>query len=146
MKKIAIAVLSMMALLQVMASEAEWLTNFDKAKEKAKAGNKMILMEFTGSDWCPPCKALYKSVLTSPEFVEFAGKSLVLVEVDFPNHKPQSDELKKANKALGEKFGIEGYPTIIVLDSSGKELSKAVGYGGEKPKAFIARIEALKKS
>ena len=146
MKKIAFALLSTLLLLQVNAAEGEWLTDFDKAKEKAKAENKMVLMDFTGSDWCPPCKALHKNVLTSAEFVEFAKKNLVLVEVDFPNKKPQSAELKKSNKALAKKFGIEAYPTIVVLDSNGKELSKKSGYGGEKAKEFIARIEALKKS
>jgi len=146
MKRIAIAVLSTLVLFQVSAAEGEWLTDLDKAKEKAKAENKMVLMDFTGSDWCPPCKALHKNVLTSPEFVEFAKKNLVLVEVDFPNKKPQSDELKKANKALAKKFGVEAYPTIVVLDGNGKELSKKAGYGGEKAKEFIASIEALKKS
>lgn len=146
MKKIAIAVLSTLVLFQVSAAEGEWLTDLDKAKEKAKAENKMVLMDFTGSDWCPPCKALHKNVLASPEFVEFAKKNLVLVEVDFPTKKPQSDELKKANKTLAKKFGIKAYPTIVVLDSTGKELSNESGYGGEKAKEFIAKIEALKKS
>jgi thioredoxin-related protein len=146
MKKLAIALLSTLVLFQVSAAEGEWLTDFEKAKEKAKAENKMVLMDFTGSDWCPPCKALHKNVLTSPEFVEFAKKNLVLVEVDFPNKKPQSAELKKANKVLAKKFTIEAYPTIVVLDSNGKELSKKAGYGGEKAKEFIAKIEALKRN
>ena len=146
MKKLTMALLSVFVLYQVAAAEAEWLTDLSKAKEKAKAENKMILMDFTGSDWCPPCKALHKNVLTSSEFVEYAKKNLVLVEVDFPTQKKQSAELKKANKELQEKFGIESYPTIIILGSSGKQLSKEAGYSGEKPKDVIAKIEALKKS
>lgn len=146
MKKIAIALLSMVVVFQVSAVEGEWLTDFEKAKTKAKSENKMILMDFTGSDWCPPCKALHKNVLATEEFAEYAKKNLVLVEVDFPRTKSQSAELKKANKALAQKFGIEAYPTIVVLDSNGKQLSKKAGYGGEKTKDFIAKIEALKKS
>ncbi|MBE0543125.1 MAG: thioredoxin family protein [Verrucomicrobia bacterium] len=146
MKRIAIALLSTLALLQVSAAEGEWLTDLAKAKQKAKAESKMILMDFTGSDWCPPCKALHKNVLSSKEFTEYAKKNLVLVEVDFPRSKAQSAELKKANKALATQFGIKAYPTIVVLDSNGKELSKKSGYGGEKPGAFIAGIQALKKS
>ena len=72
--------------------------------DKAKAEKKMVLMDFTGSDWCPPCKALHKNVLTSPEFEAYADKNLVLVEVDFPRTKPQTEELKAANKALAEKY------------------------------------------
>lgn len=146
MKKLAIALLASLALLQVNAAESEWLTNLDKAKEKAKAENKMILMDFTGSDWCPPCKSLHKNVLTSAEFVEFAKKNLVLVEVDFPKNKKQSDELKSANRELAKKFDVKAYPTIVVLDSNGKQLSKKAGYGGEKPATFIAKIEGLKKN
>jgi thiol:disulfide interchange protein len=144
MKRIAIPLLAALACVQMSAAE-QWLTDLDKAKAKAKAENKMVLMNFTGSDWCPPCKALHKNVLTTREFVEFAKTNLVLVEVDFPNDKPQSAELKKANQALAKKFEVEGYPTVVVLDSNGKELSKGVGYGGEKAKAFIAKIQALKK-
>jgi len=146
MKELLVAFLTTVVLFQVSAADAEWLTDFAKAKEKAKTENKMILMDFTGSDWCPPCKALHKNVLTAAEFVEYAKKNLVLVEVDFPTNKKQSAELKKANAELAKKFGIEAYPTIIVLNSAGKELSKNAGYGGEKAKEFIAKIDALKKN
>ncbi|HEX5219315.1 MAG TPA: thioredoxin family protein [Verrucomicrobiae bacterium] len=145
MKKLFIALLASAALYQAAAAEGEWLTDFTKATQKAKAENKLVLMDFTGSDWCPPCKALYKNVLSSAEFVEYAKSNLILVEVDFPTSKKQSEELKKANEALQTKFNVDGYPTIIVLDSNGKELSRDSGYAGEKPKEFIAKIEALKK-
>lgn len=145
MNKIAISLLLCLAALQLHAADGEWMTDLPKAQAKAKAEKKMVLMDFTGSDWCPPCKALHKTVLTSKEFVEFAGKNLVLVELDFPNSKPQSEELKKANKELSEKFKIEGYPTVIVLDSTGKQLSKDVGYGGTTALDFIAKLEKLKK-
>jgi protein disulfide-isomerase len=134
------------ATLQVaIAAEGEWLTDLPKAQAKAKAEKKMLLMDFTGSDWCPPCKALHKNVLTSAEFVQFAKANLVLVELDFPRSKPQSDTLKKANGALSQKYGIEGYPTVIVLDADGKQLSKEVGYGGTAPKDYVAKLEKLKK-
>lgn len=124
---------------------AEWLTDLPKALDKAKAEKKMVLMDFTGSDWCPPCKALHKTVLTSKEFEAYAETNLVLVEVDFPNSKPQTEELKAANKALSKKYEIEGFPTVIVLNGEGKQLSKNVGYSGESPKDFIADLEKLNK-
>lgn len=145
MKKTAICLLACWAVFQINAAEGQWLTDLSKAQAKAKTEKKLVLMDFTGSDWCPPCKALYKNVLSTPEFIDYAKKNLVLVEVDFPRSKPQAEELKKANQVLQEKFKIEGYPTIIVLDSEGKELSKEVGYGGDKPDQFIAKLEKLKK-
>ncbi len=121
-----------------------WLTDLPKAQAEAKAQKKMVLMDFTGSDWCPPCKALHKNVLTTSEFKEYARKNLVLVEVDFPRRKEQSAALKQANRGLAEKFGIEGYPTIVVLGSNGKELHKKTGYGGQSVKAFITELDKLK--
>lgn len=145
MKKIMICLLTGWVLLPALAAEGEWLTDLPKAQAKAKAEKKMVLMDFTGSDWCPPCKALHKNILTSAEFVQFARANLVLVELDFPRSKPQSDTLKKANESLSQKYGIEGYPTVIVLDAEGKQLSKEVGYDGMTAKDYVAKLEKLKK-
>jgi len=130
--------------MQAGAAELTWLTDLPQAKTKAKAENKLVLMDFTGSDWCFWCKKLNKEVLSTPEFVEYATKNLVAVELDFPQQKAQSAELKKANRELQQQYGIEGYPTIVVLDSEGKKVG-TLGYEEGGPKPFIARIEALKK-
>ena len=145
MKKIALLLTATFAALQLHAADDGWLTDLPKAQEKAKAEKKLVLIDFTGSDWCPPCKNLHKTVLTAPEFTAFAKDNLVLVEIDFPNSKPQSAELKAANKELAKKFGITGYPTVVVLDASGKELFKKVGYGGTPAKAYVADLAKLKK-
>ena len=144
MKKLALLFTATFASLTLLAAEGEWLTDLPKAQAKAKAEKKLVLIDFTGSDWCPPCKNLHKTVLTSPEFTAFAKDNLVLVELDFPNSKPQSAELKAANKELAKKFGITGYPTIIVLDASGKEVFKKVGYGGTPAKDYVADLAKLK--
>ena len=145
MKKMVVGLLACWAAWQAWAADDLWLTDLAKAQATAKAENKLVLMDFNGSDWCPPCKALRKNVLSSQEFVDYAKKNLVLVDVDFPHNKEQSAELKKANQALGEKYGIEGLPTVIVLGSDGKELKKKVGYSGQGTKEFIADLEKLKK-
>ena len=145
MKKIALSLIAGFTLLGASAAELEWLTDLAQAKSLAKAGNKLVLMDFTGSDWCPPCKQLKKNVFSSEEFATFAKAHLVLVEVDFPRAKKQSAELKKANQALSEKFAIEAYPTVIVLSPEGKQLSKDTGYGGTGAKDFVAKLEKLTK-
>ncbi len=143
MKKIAFALLASCA-LQAGAQDLPWLTDLPKAQAKAKEEKKLVLMDFTGSDWCPWCIKLTKEVFSQPEFADYAKKNLVLVEVDFPRKKQQSAELKKANQALEEKYKIKGYPTIVVLDSEGKKVGE-LNYepGGAKP--FIAELEKLKK-
>ena len=144
MKKLTVCLLTCCAAWHLAAAEGDWSTDLSKAQVKAKAEKKLVLMDFNGSDWCPPCKALRKNVLSSTEFIDYAKKNLVLVDVDFPRHAEQTEELKKANKALSEKFSIEGFPTIVVLNSDGKELKKKVGYSGETAKDFIAELEKLK--
>ena len=144
MKKIALCLLASWVVWQAGAAEEDWLTDLSKAQVKAKAEKKMVLMDFNGSDWCPPCKALRKNVLTSKAFVDFAKDNLVLVDVDFPHQKQQSEELKKANEELSKKYNVEGFPTVIVLSSGGKELTKKVGYDGQNAKDFIAELQKLK--
>jgi len=145
MKKIALGLMVCWSVWQVHAAEDLWLTDLAKAQAKAKAENKMVLMDFNGSDWCPPCKALRKNVLSTKEFEDYAKKNLVLVDVDFPRGKELPADQKKANEALSEKYGIEGLPTVIVLSGDGKQLKKKVGYSGQETKDFIAELEKLKK-
>ncbi len=145
MKKSIACMLALFLAFQVSAGEGEWLTSLPEAQAKAKKENKMVLMDFTGSDWCPPCKSLHKNVLSSKDFLAFAKDNLILVELDFPARKKQSDELKQANKALSEKYKIRGYPTVIVLDKNGRKVFEQVGYGGDA-KGYLAKLKkALKK-
>ena len=129
----------------VQAAEKPWTTDFEKAKEQAKKENKLVLLDFTGSDWCPPCIALHKEVFSKKSFIEYAEEKLILVELDFPRRKKQEEALKKANAALGEKFEIIGYPTVILIDSNGKEIDRKVGYQKGGAEAFIAYLKKLEK-
>ena len=133
-----------LAVQSFAAEESAWLTDLPKAQAQAKADQKLVVMDFTGSDWCPWCIKLRKEIWNTPEFKEYAAKNLVLVELDFPHNKPQSDELKAANQALEKKYRIQGYPTVIVLDSKGKKVGE-LGYQPGGPKPFIAELEKLKK-
>ena len=112
-------------------------------------------MDFTGSDWCGWCIKLQKEVFSQPEFKEYASKNLVLVEVDFPRSKKIADDLKAQNESLAQHFQVQGFPTIIVLDSEGKSLGElsydaAIPAGSRRaeatPAAFIASLEKLRKS
>ena len=131
--------------LPLTAAEGTWLTDYEQAQKKAKEEKKLVLMDFTGSDWCPPCKLLHKNVFSKKEFLDFAKDHLVLMEIDFPNHKKQSKELEEANKKLAAQYNIEGFPTIIVQDGEGKTLSKEVGYPGLDAKDYVAKLKKLVK-
>ncbi len=98
-----------------------WSTNLEKAFEKARTENKSVLVEFTGSDWCPPCIAMRKNVFSKKAFVDAASKNFILVELDFPKG---DKELKERNQPLADKYRIEGFPTVILFDSEGKEFTR----------------------
>ena len=144
MKRIALGLLACFALWQARAADVDWQTDLPKAQAKAKAEKKLVMLDFTGSDWCGWCIRLNKEVFSKPEFVQYAQTNLVAVEVDFPRLKKQTEEQKKANQALQEKYKIEGYPTIIVLNGAGEQVGQ-LGYMPGGPKAFIAELEKLKK-
>jgi thioredoxin-related protein len=146
MKKLLITLLTAALFWQANAGEANWLTDLPKAQAQAKAENKLVLMDFTGSDWCGWCIKFKKDVLDTPEFQEYAAKNLVLVEVDFPNKKAQSKELKKANTALQTQYKAEGFPTLVVLNKDGKEIGRQVGYAKGGPKAFIEKLEGFNRN
>src|SRR4029453_9987213 len=140
MKKIVLITMMALSTLAVRAEELKWLTDAAKAQTQAKAEKKLVLLDFTGSDWCGWCIKLNKEVFSKPEFAEYAKKNLVLVEVDFPRRKKLSDALAKANGALQSKYDIEGYPTLVILDANGK-LAGKMGYVAGGPKPFLAELE-----
>lgn len=124
---------------------AEWLTDLNKALDQAKKEKKVVLIDFTGSDWCGWCIKFKKEVLSTDEFAKYAEKNLVLVELDFPAKKAQPEELKKANEALKQKYDVKGFPTFILLNADGKEIGRQVGYTEGGPAPFIKKIEEWKK-
>ena len=115
-----------------------WSTDVDAAIAQAKKENKAVLVEFTGSDWCPPCIMMRKNVFSKKEFVDAASKNYVLVEVDVPNG---DKELKARNMIVAEKYKIEGFPTVILLNGEGKEFSRF--FAAEHPKVddFLAVLD-----
>jgi thiol:disulfide interchange protein len=98
-----------------------WSPNLEKALAQAKKEKKMLLVEFTGSDWCPPCMMMRKNVFSKPEFVKEASKKYVLVELDFPKG---DKALADKNQPLADKYKIEGFPTVILMHPDGKEFER----------------------
>ncbi len=119
-----------------------WMTDFEAAKEKAKAEKKHLLLDFTGSDWCGWCKKLDKEVFSTQAFKDFADANLILVQVDFPRRKPQSDAVKAQNQKLQGQYRVEGYPTLVVLDSTGKEVGQT-GYREGGGEAYVKHLQGF---
>lgn len=119
-----------------------WLRNYEQAKDLAKKQDKFLLLDFTGSDWCGWCIKLKQEVFLSTEFQNYAASHFILVEVDFPRTKQQSEAEKSQNEALMKKFNVQGFPTIIVLDSDGVAIGKT-GYAPGGPSEFIKALDGI---
>lgn len=129
---------------QTKPSKPGWITSYDQGQQEAKANNKLVLLDFTGSDWCGWCVLLDREVFSKPKFKEYASKNLVLVELDFPKTKPVPDTIRTQNVRLAQLYQVQGFPTIIVLNGDG-QLVGEFGYVKGGPDAFIALLEKLRK-
>lgn len=117
-----------------------WETDYAAALKQAKAENRHVFLFFTGSDWCGWCKRLNKEILSTPEFAQYSKEKLILVELDFPKKRKLAANVKSQNAMLAGKYKIEGYPTIIILDSSGSKIGE-LGYQEGGPGPFIASLD-----
>ena len=125
----------------VHASDLIWGTDLTRALDQARAEGKTVLLDFTGSDWCPWCVKFDHDVLDTDQFAGYARNKLELVLVDFPRSKPQNGALKQANQALANRYHVTGFPTFVLVNYAGNELGRQVGYASGGPGAFIAELE-----
>ncbi|HSP41894.1 MAG TPA: thioredoxin family protein [Luteolibacter sp.] len=127
-----------------LAGGEGWTSDFEAAKKQATEEKKDLLMDFTGSDWCGWCIKLKDEVFKHDEFNSGVKDTFVLVEIDFPKDKSKlSEETQKQNRELGEKYGIEGYPTILLTDAAGRPYA-ATGYQAGGPEKYVAHLNELR--
>jgi thioredoxin-related protein len=123
-----------------------WLGDFKAATTEASKSHKLILINFSGSDWCGPCIRLRKEILESATFENYASEHLVLVRADFPRQKKDqlSKEQTKLNEALADKYNSEGkFPYTLLVDEHGKVLKDWDGFPNESPEKFISEINTI---
>ena len=118
------------AALIAPAIGAEWMTDFDAAKARAAKEDKAVLIDFTGSDWCGYCIKLRRDVFDKDDFTVYAKDKFVLLEIDQPRKIKMPPEKLAANRKLAETYGVDGYPTVLVVDSEGTLMGGFCGYPG----------------
>jgi thioredoxin-related protein len=132
--------------LLILLLPLQWEPNFENAKKIAKENHKIILLNFSGSDWCAPCILLRKDYLENETFTKMANDNLVMVNADFPRKKKNlgSSELIKRNEALAEQYNKEGnFPLTLLLDANGKVLKKWVGKPEISVEKWTAEIKTI---
>lgn len=120
---------------------SEWIEDYDEAVAKATTSGKPILVNFTGSDWCGWCVRLKKEVFDTGIFTTWATDKVVLLECDFPRSRTLTPEQTAQNERLAERYGIRGFPTVLVLTAQGEEIART-GYRRGGAAAWIADLDA----
>jgi len=120
----------------------KWTTDLGKAIETAKTENKAVLVNFTGSDWCKWCFKLSDEVFSQDDFKKYADGNLILVKLDFPRSISQSSETKAYNQSLAQKYGVQGFPTILIFNSQGKPVAKT-GYQAGGAANYVNHIQSF---
>jgi len=134
------SIIALLVLPLFLMSAGIWRTDFEKAKADAQRQHKLILLKFSGSDWCIPCIRMEKEVFATDTFQHFAAESLIMVNADFPRHANKA--LLKQNEKLAEQYNKEGhFPYTVLLDPDGKVLKSWDGYKGMKPEELIAQVK-----
>ncbi len=148
MKKLFAALLIALAVSSQLHAASEWLTDYHAALAEAKKSGKLVLMNFTGSNWCPPCMQMKKRVFDTQAFKGYALENLVLLELDFPqdaNPAPESFE-------LAEKYGVTDetgqtvFPTLVLTNAGGQALAVRRGQPFFDTPNFIGWVDSVKKN
>lgn len=132
------------SLLFLFSSAVTWLGDFKEATNEAAKQHKLIIINFSGSDWCGPCIRLRKEILESTAFENYALSHLVLVRADFPRQKKNqlSKEQTKLNEALADKYNPDGkFPFTLLVDEHGKVLKTWDGFPDVSPDNFVSQID-----
>ncbi|MFN8250740.1 MAG: thioredoxin family protein [Ferruginibacter sp.] len=121
-----------------------WEHNLSAAKEQAKKEHKLILLNFSGSDWCIPCMRMHQEIFNTEVFTNYAGENLVCVNADFPRRKKNqlSKEQQQQNDALAEQYNNKGaFPYTVLLNEDGKVLAAWDGFYKDSAAKFIQEIK-----
>lgn len=120
-----------------------WETSFETAKSRAEQEKKLILLNFSGSDWCAPCIKMKKEILNTETFSDFAQEALVLLNADFPRSRKNklSAELQAENEKLAEQYNQQGsFPKTVLLNPDGSPLQSWIGLPKMTSEEFVAAI------
>ena len=114
---------------EVREIKLNWMPNYKKALKKSKKERKPVLIYFTGSDWCGPCKILDRDLFHTEKFKALADKDLVLLEVNIPRRLDIiSPEKMIENKGIQKKYKVKAFPTLMFVNHKGRKIAEKKGY------------------
>lgn len=136
----------MLLILPILINGSLWVNNLGQAEQKAQTEHKLILLNFSGSDWCGPCIRMHKEIFDSEDFLQYTKDHLILINADFPRMKKNqlSPDQQKLNDAMAEKYNKEGsFPCTLLLDSNGKVIYTWKGFYNKGAESFTFEVKEL---
>jgi len=137
-----IGILSLASAL-ICSASSSWETDWNKALEKAGKSGQPVLVDFTGSDWCPGCIYLRKNIFDTDEFAKYAADhQFVLLELDFPRTAGKMPpEQLKFHEELMRRYGVSSFPTVLLMEGDGAPYAKILG-ATRTPGEYLKKLEA----
>ena len=129
-----------------LSQAGDFHSDYETAKKKAKEENKPLLVKFTGSDWCPPCKALDAAIFSQEKFKKEVEKDFVVAVLDFPKQKELPEGQKEKNQKAKNEFDVSGFPTVLLINQEGKVIKKMVGFGGGDVESYLEVLQTALKA
>jgi protein disulfide-isomerase len=142
--KLCIFIFCLTLLHSLYSEDTLWLTDFELAKEKSGKEHLPILVNFTGSDWCPYCKKLENEVFSKPKFATYVKENFILLKIDFPQAHPLPEEILNIHKELAEKYKVKEFPAVVFLNEDGEFILKS-GYREGGIDSYISFLKIVKK-
>jgi thioredoxin-related protein len=122
-----------------LACDASDDTDYPTAVERAKQSNRPLLLAFLGTDWSMSSLKLDREVFDDPEFADNSKYDFLLCKLHFYQTQERSPDIDKQNQDLAEKYRIEQFPTVVVLEPDGTEVGR-FGYVAGGPEKFGAAV------
>jgi thioredoxin-related protein len=123
-----------------------WQSDFENAKQRASEKHRLIMLNFSGSDWCGPCIRMRKEIFENDQFLKMADTSLVFLNADFPRNKKNqlTKQLRKQNEALADQYNPEGkFPFTLLLDAKGNIIKTWEGLPNENATQYSRLIKSI---
>jgi thioredoxin-related protein len=111
------------------AGDIRWAKSLDQAMQQAKRSNKLVMVDFY-TDWCTWCKRLDRDTYTNDRVVQLSAQ-FVSVKVN----------AEREGRSAAQRYGVNGFPTILFLTGSGEVAGKINGYRPAEP--FAAEMSRI---
>lgn len=118
-----------------------WDEDFEKGRALAEKSGKLVLLAFSGSDWCGWCVKMEKEIYSDKKFISEAKKRYVLLMIDNPRGADILSPLaKKQNRELTSKYGVRGFPSTVIVRPSGEEVRRFSGFQRGGVDGFLGEL------